>query len=212
MHAHSNRGLKVRHGDIGCLETVKDGLTDGGWRNCDERTLMHLTLGMAVLFGGCDLEAAALEALADYLSCARTTAETSDSVPPKVSRRPRDEVEAQQTRQRLAAEQAAVARSTLVAMWARFCHQLAMIRPDPYRWPAYQQQYVAGIAAQIDDLSVQAGNAGTFDELEVIATSMNTQRILDEARILMALSDGEHTRLANLEATIALRSGSWDLR
>jgi hypothetical protein len=85
-----------------------------------------------------------------------------------------------------------------------------MIRPDPYLWPYYQQPHVAAIAAQIDDLYADAESVDTLDELEVIETSMNTHRIMEEADDLIALREREEARLAELETTPLIPAGYWD--
>lgn len=63
------------------LKALREGLSDEGWRSCDERSIDHLALGMVTLAGDRDVEAAAFTVVADYLSVARTVTETADPVP-----------------------------------------------------------------------------------------------------------------------------------
>ena len=115
------------------LGTARQGLSEAGWRCCDDRSLLHLTLGMAASRGDRELEAAGMAVVGDYLACARTVGETADPMPSAVPDARVQAVEAERRRQR-EADQRRRRRHDFVAdeqIRAEIIDTLTNLRPEP---------------------------------------------------------------------------------
>lgn len=170
------------------LGALRAGLSEAGWRSCDERALSLLALGRATLAGTIDLRAAALAVAGDYLDSAATVGEVA-APPGRELALPDAAIRRQAAEDQAAAEVArrqhvrAVARE-LAARQAAVVDELEQARPDPALVPAGQRQHAVMIGGALDAMANQLGATKTLEELAELLAEAGA--LVEQGRALCA--------------------------
>jgi AAA domain (dynein-related subfamily) len=160
-------------------ETLREGLSDEGWQLCEPRSIELTALGAAGGVADPDLEAFALQAAADYLTCAETVGETRRDWRARMPRQLAGEQ--LQTIESGASDREAIASGqrrqitehageslALTGERQSFAEQLNLARPDARKIAPGHRPAAKALRAQLEQLRRQVLDCKSADALAAL--------------------------------------------